>query len=163
MTMLARCNKCEVLKAAEEFHKHPGNKNGLQGKCKACFRAWYQANRLRVIEQKQLHRWEDQRVRMASDARRADKRQGRDSDIQAKQIVIPEFCPVTGEPMWHAVNAALPFSPCLIRIDKTLGFVRGNWLVVSGNAFITGGRNRRSSKMGNPSECGADALQAETP
>jgi hypothetical protein len=163
MTLLARCNKCEVLKAAEEFHKNPKNKNGLQYTCKACYRAWYQANRLRVIKQKQLHRWEDQRVRMASDARRADKRHGRESDIQAKQIVIPEFCPVTGEPMWHAVNAILPFSPCLIRIDKTLGFVRGNWQVVSGNAFITGGRNTRSLKVKKTSECGRDASPSDTP
>jgi hypothetical protein len=68
---------------------------------------------------------------MASDARRRDREAGRDSDIEAGEIEIPEFCPVTMRPMFHAVDAPLGCSPCLVRIDKTKGYVPGNWKVVS--------------------------------
>ena len=100
----ATCSRCRLTKPASDFYAHPKNRNGLQNACKACNQANYQANRAARIEQVRQHRWEDQRVRMASDARRRDRAAGRVSTIEAKDIVIPEVCPVTGGPLWHGVG-----------------------------------------------------------
>lgn len=138
---------CGDVKPAGTFYKHPKNLNGLQSRCKTCMKAAYDADAPRRIEYNRQHRWEDQRVRMASGARRADKAAGRESHIEAKHIVVPEFCPVTGEPMWHSVKTAAQWSPCLVRIDKTLGFVQGNWRVVSANSIVGGGRRGGQTRI----------------
>ena len=128
---LVRCARCGEEKDRSEFYAHPRNSTGCQSRCKACLRAKYIERRAELIEYNRQHRWEDQRVRMASDARRRDREAGRNSDINAKDIVVPEFCPVTDRPMFHAVNAPLGCSPCLVRLDKEKGYIPGNWMVVS--------------------------------
>lgn len=130
------CTRCGESKDRSEFYAHPTNSTGCQSRCKACLKARYIERRAELIEYNRQHRWEDQRVRMASDARRRDREAGRDSDIEASHIVIPEFCPVTREPMWHSVDGPAPWSPCLVRIDKALGYVWGNWKIVSANALV---------------------------
>lgn len=130
-TSEAHCNTCRTWKAREDFYANARNPNGLQYKCKACFRSYYRARRQDQIEYNRQHRWEDQRVRMASDARRRDRAAGRETDIRAKDIVIPEVCPDTGCLLWHGVGEKLGWSPCLVRIDKTKGYVPGNWRVVA--------------------------------
>jgi len=131
MTCMSRCARCKVLKPADDFHRHPSNRDGLQSRCKACLQAVYRANRVNRIEYARQQRWEDQRIRMASDARRRDREAGRKTNIKAKDIIVPEFCPVTQRPMFHAVDAPLGCSPCLVRVDKSLGYIPGNWIVVS--------------------------------
>lgn len=135
LPLLVRCARCGEGKERGEFYAHPKNPTGCQSRCKACIRARNVERRGAIIEYNRQHRWEDQRVRMASDARRRDKAAGRASDIEAKGIVIPELCPRTGNPMFHAVDRPLGCSPCLVRIDKALGYVAGNWEVVSAEAL----------------------------
>ncbi|OUL98776.1 hypothetical protein A8M77_29990 [Variovorax sp. JS1663] len=136
LPLLVRCARCGESKDPSEFYAHPKNPTGCQSRCKACIKARNVERRAEIIEYNRQHRWEDQRVRMASDARRRDRAAHRASDIEAKDIFIPEFCPVTGEPMWHSVDGPAPWSPCLVRIDKTCGYVRGNWKVISSNALV---------------------------
>ena len=84
---------------------------------------------------------------MASDARRSDRRHGRDSDIKAKDIVIPRACPVTGKPIYHGYGVRMAWSPCLERIDKSKGFVKGNWRVVSWEAVEASGMGGLLSEL----------------
>jgi hypothetical protein len=126
-----RCARCGEEKDRSEFYAHPRNPTGCQSRCKACLKARYIERRAELIEYNRQHRWEDQRVRMASDARRRDREAGRVSDIEAREIEIPESCPITGRPMFHAVDQPLGCSPCLVRLDKSKGYVSGNWTVVS--------------------------------
>lgn len=125
------CARCGEAKERSDFYRHPKNSTGCQTRCKACYRARYIERRPEIIEYTRQHRWEDQRVRMAADARRRDRAAGRASDIEAREIVIPEFCPLTGRPMFHAVRQPLGCSPCVVRLDKSKEYVSGNWVVVS--------------------------------
>jgi len=126
-----RCARCCEEKDRSEFYAHPRNSTGCQTRCKACLKSRYIERRAELIEYNRQHRWEDQRVRMASDARRRDRAAGRESQIEATDISIPKFCPVTERLMFHAVDAPLGCSPCLVRIDKSKGYISGNWMVVS--------------------------------
>lgn len=143
LPLLVRCARCGESKERSEFYAHPKNPLGCQSRCKACIKARNVERRDEIIEYNRQHRWEDQRVRMASDARRSDRKAGRESDIEAKDIAIPEFCPITGSPIFHAVNQPLGCSPCLIRLDKAKGYVTGNWIVVSAESQPTIKRRTR--------------------
>lgn len=125
------CSRCKETKDSTGFYTHPQRPNGLQYTCKACMRADYVANAAERIERNRQSRWMDTRVRLASDARCRDRRAGRVSDIEAQDIVIPEVCPVTGRPMWHGKDKRQAWTPALVRIDKSKGYVQGNWRVVS--------------------------------
>ena len=130
-TETVRCARCKELKDPSEFYRNPTRSTGCQSRCKVCLQAVYRERREKAIEYARQYRWEDARVRMASDARIRDRVAGRDSDIEAEHIAIPEFCPNSGRPMFHAVDRPLGCSPCLVRIDKSKGYVAGNWEVVS--------------------------------
>jgi hypothetical protein len=43
------CHKCKEVKPVAEFSKDKSSKDGLQGKCKACRRAYHEANRPAVL------------------------------------------------------------------------------------------------------------------
>ena len=130
----AVCSRCQQLQPASEFYAHPKSTTGLQSRCKPCLREIYAERREAFIEYTRNRRWMDARVRMASDARRRDRASGRESDIRAKDIRIPRDCPVTGKPILHGYLERMPWSPCLERLDKSKGYVRGNWRVVSWEA-----------------------------
>jgi hypothetical protein len=57
-------------------------------------------------------------------------------NIDAKDIIIPEFCPVLGIRLETKRNKATRFtsSPSLDRIDSTKGYVKGNVRVISARA-----------------------------
>ena len=38
------CKECHGLKMADEFHKHPGSRLGLQPRCKPCSSEWQKAH-----------------------------------------------------------------------------------------------------------------------
>jgi hypothetical protein len=40
-----KCSKCGEVKSADEFNKDAGSKDGKQNRCKACEKAWRQANK----------------------------------------------------------------------------------------------------------------------
>jgi hypothetical protein len=54
-------------------------------------------------------------------------------DIEISDIIIPEFCPILGIPLVvHKGRAGgEPNSPALDRVDNTLGYVKGNIMVIS--------------------------------
>jgi 5-methylcytosine-specific restriction endonuclease McrA len=45
---LKRCSKCRAVKSPAEFSGNKSTRDGLQGQCKSCNRAYYEANRERI-------------------------------------------------------------------------------------------------------------------
>jgi len=41
---MKECKKCGATKALDDFYRHPGNRDGRQGKCKECAKAAVRAN-----------------------------------------------------------------------------------------------------------------------
>lgn len=66
---------------------------------------------------------------------RARKR-GLPFDLQIEDIVVPDFCPVLGLPLYRnsGGRAQGPNSPTVDRIDPDLGYVKGNVRVISARA-----------------------------
>mgnify|MGYP003646625470 CR=1 FL=1 len=59
-----------------------------------------------------------------------------DFDIEVSDIIIPQFCPLLHIPLIHrtGLRKAQPDAPSLDRLDNSLGYVKGNILVVSWRA-----------------------------
>ncbi len=57
---------------------------------------------------------------------------GREFDITDDDFEIPEFCPILGVKLTDVREASTKeSSPCLDRIDNSLGYVKGNVAVIS--------------------------------
>lgn len=67
-------------------------------------------------------------------ARHRAKRKGLAFAIQAKDIFIPEFCPVLGVAMSKGASMPHDYSPSIDRLDSSLGYVAGNIRVISHRA-----------------------------
>ncbi|WP_209021492.1 hypothetical protein, partial [Proteus mirabilis] len=69
-------------------------------------------------------------------AKRRAARKGLPFDLTSDDIVVPDFCPALGIPLYRAVGrkAQGPNSPTLDRIEPDLGYVRGNVRVISARA-----------------------------
>ena len=71
---------------------------------------------------------------------KAAKRRARNKDldfnIEVTDIIIPQFCPLLHIPIIHKTGTgkSRPDSPSLDRLDNSLGYVKGNILVVSWRA-----------------------------
>jgi len=50
------CTKCKVTKPAEAFHRDKSKKYGLETKCKACRKAYYEANKKKISAQQKAFR-----------------------------------------------------------------------------------------------------------
>jgi 5-methylcytosine-specific restriction endonuclease McrA len=48
------CPKCSRNLPASEFSKDKRSRDGLQSKCKACSKAYYEANKVRILKQQQV-------------------------------------------------------------------------------------------------------------
>ena len=59
-----------------------------------------------------------------------------DFNIEVSDIIIPQFCPFLHIPIIHKTGTGKrrPDSPSLDRLDNSLGYVKGNILVVSWRA-----------------------------
>lgn len=105
----------------------------------------------------QFNRWKNHReILLFQNAKSRAKQNGRDFDIDQRDIVIHEFCPVFGTPMLR---------PSLDRIDNGKGYVKGNVEVISRRAnsikndatieeleqIIAYMKRNRQSPLANPS------------
>ena len=74
--MRKTCTKCLIEKPFSEFGKDKSSKDGLNFKCKACVKAYYEANKERIAERQKKHRKENQEaIRERSKKYRAENRE----------------------------------------------------------------------------------------
>lgn len=64
------------------------------------------------------------------------KKRGIPFDLTVDDVVIPDFCPVLGLPLYRNTGglAQGPNSPSLDRNDPSLGYTKGNVTVISSKA-----------------------------
>ena len=62
-------------------------------------------------------------------------------DLELSDIVIPEVCPITLEPLFFSVGYQHNHTPALDRIDNDKGYIKGNVRVISHRA------NRQKSNL----------------
>ena len=69
-------------------------------------------------------------------AKKRAKDKGLDFDIEVSDIIIPQFCPLLNIPIEVTTGKGrrLDSSPSLDRLDNSLGYVKGNILVISWRA-----------------------------
>jgi hypothetical protein len=68
-------------------------------------------------------------------AKHRAKSRNLDFDIDVSDIIIPEYCPITGIKIEESDNGGCGYSsPSLDRIDNSKGYVKGNVSVISGKA-----------------------------
>lgn len=72
---------------------------------------------------------------MLSAARHRAKKLGLEFNLDISDIVIPQFCPITGLELGTSnQKGGEPNSPTLDRIDNTKGYIKGNISVISKRA-----------------------------
>lgn len=136
------CNTCLADLPLSEFWLQRGKPFG---ECKPCGRrrnaVWHRENAAKVRPRQRVSRrkyldgmaWAK---RIHASAKWRAKRAGIPFEITVADIIVPSHCPVLGMPLviQHrrgAMQADIPNSPSLDRIDNTLGYVPGNVVVVS--------------------------------
>ncbi len=68
---------------------------------------------------------------MLSDARKRAKNKGLEFSITAKDIHIPEVCPIFGIKLEQSCGRPKDNSPSLDRLDSSKGYIPGNVVVIS--------------------------------
>ena len=110
---------------------------------------WYRRNREaalashRLLRIKNGKKWdeaarrkhmENPAVNMLANAKGRAKRYGLAFSLVLSDIVIPQVCPALGIPIIVSSGKCTANSPSLDRIDNSMGYVRGNVIVVSHRA-----------------------------
>lgn len=85
---------------------------------------------------KKRKRAEDPRPFMLNNAKERAKKKGLEFNITVDDIVIPDICPLLKIPIIQAVGikCASHNSPSIDRIDNSLGYVKGNVIIISWRA-----------------------------
>jgi hypothetical protein len=97
-----------------------------QGKCRRCHNDGNNRRRLALEPQATM-------LRMA---RKRARKQGLPCSIRLSDIVVPEFCPVLGIPLFVQGQHVGPHSPTLDKLIPELGYVSGNICVISNKANL---------------------------
>jgi hypothetical protein len=69
--------------------------------------------------------------RLYYDAKKRARRSGVPFNLEMDDIQIPGLCPVLGIPLIHGTAVCSPNSPSLDRIVPSLGYTKGNVIIVS--------------------------------
>lgn len=129
------CGRCLKLFAIEHFAKNSGKPDGYSAICKNCqkihYKKWEQTgdNLERESTRRKEGRKENPKNYLYIQAKSRAKSMGRAFNIEAQDIVIPERCPVFGEPIKG--NSGHWFVPSVDEIVYGLGYVKGNVQVIS--------------------------------
>lgn len=83
------------------------------------------------LNQKRAKHMLDQRPRLLRSARERALERGTPFTITEEDIVVPENCPVFGEPLIPGIGQAHDFSPTLDEIIPGMGYIPGNIQVLS--------------------------------
>jgi len=99
-------------------------------------RNWYIGARKRILVKLALKRADPKYAKfyMLKDAKRRANQKNIEFSITEDDIVIPEYCPVTGLKLQRHEKCLRWDSPSLDRIDNSKGYVQGNVAVISNKA-----------------------------
>lgn len=61
-------------------------------------------------------------------------RKGLEFNLSIEDIIIPEFCPVLGIPLFFSAGKKTDNTPSVDRVDNSKGYVKGNVRVISNKA-----------------------------
>lgn len=144
------CTKCKKKKLSGEFYKARSFKSGSTYECKECMTAYRYENRERIREYMRVRRttnpeefkeqrrkgWSklDPARRMLIQSRGRAKRKNIKFNIELKDIVVPEVCPILGIPFVAGKKNDYEFTASLDRIRNEEGYVVGNVQVISKKA-----------------------------
>lgn len=145
------CTLCKQKLSLDEFHRNRSNKDGRQSRCKQCTReSYYLPNLDKRLQQSRRRRatggrareaeWQRERrkanpvLRMIQEARVRASAKGLAFDLVVEDLAMPEFCPILGLQLSVGVGRRTDYSPSIERIDGSLGYVRGNVIIISWRA-----------------------------
>jgi hypothetical protein len=135
------CTKCNEHYPLSEFHKHKGMKDGLNRKCKSCYKEYY-ANTCpfkKWFIAKKSHAKNDgvEFTIEPTDIPGVKIRETITLDRIGRKFTsweateYPKVCTVFGVELDWGMNGLNGNSPSLDRIDSTKGYVKGNVMMIS--------------------------------
>ena len=92
---------------------------------------YYEHNKEHVLEQSRSRNIQNPEKYLLKSAAKRAKKKGIPFDIDESDIHIPELCPVLGIPIKIADGVVSPNSPTIDRIMPSLGYTKGNIIVIS--------------------------------
>lgn len=154
--MVKICKQCGKEKDIDCFKKYSGRKpysrfciECLDYNIKDYTKKYYIKNREKRLDQgkkwrennKEYHTelnkiWRDENPNEVwlIDIKKRAKKRGLDFSIDISDLIIPEFCPILGIPIFRTKGKYTPNSPSLDRIDSSKGYLKGNVQVISHKA-----------------------------
>ena len=146
--MRKTCTKCNIEKSIEDFHKCSKAKDGKNWECKVCvnkrvgidqkkIKDWLNEKRRnrrqnepeyrkKLAEIKKKSYWNQREAAFLRQAKQALKRRGIPCDLELKDIIIPEVCPVFKIPFDRG-----RFAPSLDRKDNNKHYTKDNIWIIS--------------------------------
>lgn len=94
----------------------------------------YQRDRLIILAKHAANHKANPIKYMLKDAKKRAKAKGLEFNIEASDMVIPEYCPITLLKLVVNSGTMKPNSPTLDRINNDKGYIKGNVAVISNRA-----------------------------
>lgn len=147
-----KCSKCSLVKDISNFTIRGYNKNGeklFRSECKECRKKEYKENenfrndcinRAKLHYQKNKERYKKNRkenyynnleLNLWKNAKLRAEKHNLPFNLEISDIVIPKKCPVLGIDLIANGDKGKRNSPSLDKIIPSLGYVKGNVIVVS--------------------------------
>lgn len=99
----------------------------------------YANNREGIIAKRKARYERDPRNQMLTSARQRAKRDNVPFDLSPDDIIIPDVCPVFGHPFEFGTRRNHKWAPTLDKRIPELGYVKGNYAVISHRANMLKG------------------------
>jgi hypothetical protein len=135
------CSKCKKSKDPSEFGKCNATNprgafsDGLTYDCRECRnrtrREWVKTHRESERAASRKYHKANPEFSLWAQAKARAKKRNTSFTITKEDIIIPEFCPVLGIPLFKIGKKVGPNSPSLDCIIPELGYVPGNIVVMS--------------------------------
>lgn len=118
------CSKCKMMLPPDAFNKNPGHADGFNNMCRECAKTRWKETAADKRVTYLLHRLKSK-----------SKQIGVPFNLEPCDIVVPDVCPVLHIPLSFGKEADdtgwRDNSPSVDRIVPSLGYVKGNVIVIS--------------------------------
>ena len=128
------CPDCQTSKPLDQFHKSKEGRGGYQSRCYPCHKEKYGIGSPQHLQHRRDLRDENRVSNMLWRCKDRALKLGVPFDMGPEDIKIPELCPVLRIPLFFTEGRKTPNTPSLDRMRPSLGYVRGNVLVISWRA-----------------------------